>query len=338
MGLTTVMIMTPMQEFHFPDPKALNGAAALSHLGIISAEGADAASFLHGQLSQDVTGQPSTQARLAAFCSAKGRMLASFAILRPQPEAFWLLTDGQVLPAALKRLSMFVLRAKAKLGDAAGKLSAVGLVGPSAQALLGDAAPGEAWQVGPHAASGGQVVRLPDVLGAKRWLWIGPADAAQPLVQELPALPLATWQWLDVMSGVVRIEPATVDQFVPQMVNYELVGGVHFQKGCYPGQEVVARSQYRGTLKRRTFLLHGDGPIQAGQEVFSAADPGQPAGMVANAAAIPASGGQATNAFSALVELKWQALENGWHLGAADGPALALGTMPYEVPLGSSDN
>ena len=338
MELTTVMIMTPMQDFHFPDPKALNGAVALSHLGIISAEGADAASFLHGQLSQDVTGQAPHQARLAAFCSAKGRMLASFIVVKPLPETFWLVTDAQVLPAALKRLSMFVLRAKAKLSDAVGKLSPVGLVGPSAQAWLGDAAPAEPWQASLHAASGGHVVRLPDVLGSPRWLWIGPVEAAEALAKILPALPLATWQWLDVMSGVVRIEPSTVDQFVPQMVNYELVGGVHFQKGCYPGQEIVARSQYRGTLKRRTFLLHGPAPMQAGQEVFSSADPGQPAGMVANAAAIPAANGQPGTTFSALVELKWQALGNGWHLGSAEGPALALGTMPYEVPLGTSDD
>jgi len=119
-------------------------------------------------------------------------------------------------------------------------------------------------------------------------------------------------------------------------VNYELVGGVNFQKGCYPGQEIVARSQYRGTLKRRTFLLHADSPMQSGQEVFSSADASQPAGMVANAAAIPKADGQAGEAFSALVELKWQALDEGWHLGSADGPALSLGTMPYEVPLGAA--
>jgi len=320
-----------MQSPHFPDPQAFDGAALLPHLGIVSAEGQDAASFLHGQLSQDVTGQSASQARLAAFCSAKGRMLASFVVLRPQPESFWLLTDAQVLPAALKRLSMFVLRAKAKLSDASGTLSAVGLVGAAARQWLGDQAAGEPWQATLHAASGGQVVRLPDVLGAARWLWIGPADQAQALVAALPALPLADWQWLDVMSGVVRIEPATVDQFVPQMVNYELVGGVNFQKGCYPGQEIVARSQYRGTLKRRTFLLHADSPMEAGQEVFSVTDTSQPAGLVANAAAAPGGG-----TFSALVELKWQALDDGWRLGSADGPALSLGAMPYEVPLGSA--
>ncbi|RZL04236.1 MAG: folate-binding protein [Rubrivivax sp.] len=327
-----------MQDFHFPDPKALDGAAALSHLGIISAEGPDAASFLHGQLSQDTNHQTADQARLAAFCSPKGRMQASFVTLRPQAESFWLITDAQVLPTVLKRLSMFVMRSKARLSDASGALSLIGLVGPTAERLLGEAALSQSWQAAPHAASGGQLLRLPEVLNAPRGVWIGPVAQAQALASALPALPLTTWQWLDVMSGVVRIEPATVDQFVPQMVNYELVGGVHFHKGCYPGQEIVARSQYRGTLKRRTFLLHGHAPMQAGQEVFSKADPSQPAGLVANAAAIPSSDGQPSTAFSALVELKWQALDQGWHLAAADGPALSLGTMPYEVPLGTSDD
>ena len=333
--LTTVMIMTPMQAFHFPDAKALNGALALPCLGVISADGADAATFLHGQLTQDVTGQTASQARLSAFCSPKGRMLASFVVVRPQAESFWMVTDAQVLPTVLKRLSMFVMRAKARMGDASAAVSVVGLAGEAAEQWLGSEAPTQPWQVSAHDPSGGQVVRLPDVLGVPRWLWLGPVDQAPELVNALPAMPLATWQWLDVMSGVVRIEPATADHFVPQMVNYELVGGVHFQKGCYPGQEIVARSQYRGTLKRRTFLMHGHTPMHAGQEVFSANDPSQPAGLVANAAAMPSGEGPA---FSALVELKWQALEGGWHLGSADGPALTLGTMPYEVPLGTSDD
>ncbi|RZI80233.1 MAG: folate-binding protein [Rubrivivax sp.] len=324
-----------MQAFHFQDPNTFHGAAVLSHLGIISAEGADAATFLHGQLSQDVTGQQTDQARLAAFCSAKGRMLASFVVIKPQAESFWLVTDAQVLPAALKRLSMFVLRAKARLSDGTDSLAAVGLMGSAARDWLGEQAPTAPWQVGTHEASGGRVLRLPDVQGAARWLWIGPKAQLDAVVSALPALPLDAWQWLDVLSGVVRIEPATVDQFVPQMVNYELVGGVNFQKGCYPGQEIVARSQYRGTLKRRTFLLHGEAPMQAGQEVFSEADASQPAGMVANAAAVPGPDGQATAAFSALVELKWQSLEGGWRLGSAEGPVLRLGEMPYEVPMGA---
>ena len=101
-----------------------------------------------------------------------------------------------------------------------------------------------------------------------------------PTPPPLPALDAAAWRWLEVRSGVPRIVAATAEQFVPQMVNLELVGGVNFQKGCYPGQEVVARSQYRGTLKRRAFAVGGAAAMQPGQEIFHGADPGQPAGMV----------------------------------------------------------
>ena len=112
------------------------------------------------------------------------------------------------------------------------------------------------------------LVRLPDAAGRARWLWAGPAEAAESLLAALPALPLAEWDWLEVRSGIAPVQAATVEAFVPQMLNYELVGGVNFQKGCYPGQEVVARSQYRGTLKRRAFLLGAQGAAQPGQELF----------------------------------------------------------------------
>ncbi len=142
----------------------------------------------------------------------------------------------------------------------------------------------------------------------------------------LPALSDDVWRWLEVQSGVPRIVAATVEQFVPQMVNLEVVGGVNFQKGCYPGQEIVARSQYRGTLKRRGYLLEADTAVAPGQEVFNDADPGQPAGMVALAGAL---GGRPV----ALVELKIAALEGGTlHLGAADGPLLKPRALPYAIP------
>lgn len=297
---------------------------ALSNLGFIVAHGDDAASFLHGQMSQDMANQPSNQARLAAYCSAKGRMLASFQSLRPSADTYWLITDLSVLPATLKRLSMFVLRAKVKLQDGAASLAAVGLLGAVASGVAAGQEPGSVWA---DAARGGLWTRLPDASGLVRCLWLGPKDQQQDVLAAYPAVDQACWQWLDVLSGVPRIEAAGSDQFVPQMVNFELVGGVNFSKGCYPGQEVVARSQYRGTLKRRAFVVHGGQAMAAGQELFSAADPGQPAGMVVNAAPCPGSAN-----WSALVELKLNALDTALHVGAADGPQIQLGKLPYEIP------
>ena len=315
-----------MNQNHLPDPTSWSGALRVSDLGIIQAHGEEAATFIHGQISQDVNGQSASEARLAAYCSAKGRMLGSFLNLRPQPDLVWLVADLATVPALVKRLSMFVMRAKLKVSDASETVAVLGLVGASAGASLGATPDAAAWSV--QALAGGQLVRLPDVISVPRWLWVGDAAAGQACLAQLPALPAAQWQWLDVMSGIPRVQQATVDQFVPQMINFELIGGVNFQKGCYPGQEVVARSQYRGTTKRRAFIVHADQALSPGQEVFSEADPGQPAGVVINAAPIPG----AEPRCSALIELKLAAREAKLSADSVDGTAVHMGKLPYALP------
>ncbi|MBU6438285.1 MAG: folate-binding protein, partial [Betaproteobacteria bacterium] len=192
---------------------------------------------------------------------------------------------------------------------------------------LGFAAP-PVWRVAEH--GGVHCLRLPDAAGATRHLLIGaPADIDRlgPALAGLPVLPPGAWDWLQVQSAVPVITAATAEQFVPQMVNLEAVGGVNFQKGCYPGQEVVARSQYRGTLKRRMFPVHGEAALAAGDEVFHSGDPSQPAGMIVLAAAAPSGG------HDALAELKLAALDGGTlHARAPDGPLLHVGTLPYALP------
>ncbi|WP_374565546.1 folate-binding protein YgfZ [Ideonella sp.] len=307
---------------------ALQGAVRLSDWGVIRARGADAASFLQGQLTNDVAGLAPGQATLAGYCSVKGRLLASFVIWSPAAEEFLLACSADLLAATLKRLSMFVLRAKCKLSDASAEVALWGLAGQAATDPWGDHHPAAPWAV--HVASATeQLVRLPDAAGVPRWLLAQAADAAAPA---LPALADAHWRGLEAASGVVRIVAATADQFVPQMVNFEIVGGVNFKKGCYPGQEVVARSQYRGTLKRRAMLLAlpaAEPAMAAGQEVFHDADPGQPGGMVALAGLGP------DGAQLGLVEVKLALAQapGAFHLGAADGPVLALQPLPYPLPV-----
>ncbi|MBK6787895.1 MAG: folate-binding protein YgfZ [Rubrivivax sp.] len=288
------------------------GAVPLPDWGVIRATGTDARSFLHGQLTQDTLHLEPGRARLAGYCSPKGRLLASFVIWTEAASGDMLLAcSADLLPATLKRLSMFVLRAKCKLGDASAALPLHGWAGS-------DVPGAQPWQVTEGAA--GTALRLPDAAGQRRALWLG----AAPPVQE--ALAPEGWQWLEVMSAVPRIVAATVEQFVPQMINLEAVGGVNFQKGCYPGQEVVARSQYRGTLKRRAFLVRSEAALQPGQEVFDAADPEQPAGMVVMAAApagLPAV---------ALVELKTAAAEGRLSAVSPEGPRLTVLPLPYDLP------
>ena len=299
------------------------GAVRLSDWGAISASGADARSFLQGQLTQDMLHLDAGQARLAGYCSAKGRLLATFVVWRRADDEVLLACSADLLPAVLKRLSMFVLRSKCKLVDASAEWPLWGLAGDAARDALGVHAAGAVWSRAD--AGGADLIRLPDAAAdgaaVPRWLWAGATPPA------LPALDANAWRWLEVPSGVARVVAATAEQFVPQMVNLELVGGVNFQKGCYPGQEVVARSQYRGTLKRRAQIVASAQPLQPGQEVFHDADPGQPAGMVVLAGTL---GG---TRHAALVELKLSALNGGsLHAGDASGPLLTPAALPYEIP------
>jgi folate-binding protein YgfZ len=295
----------------------LTGIVPLTHWGLIRARGADAASFLHSQLTNDFSRLGPDEARLAGYCSAKGRLLASFVAWAGGPDEILLACHKSVLAPTLKRLSMFVLRAKCKLSDATAEIALHGLAGEPAQSAAQALA---AW--GRRDVDGGSLIRLPDAAGVPRALL---ASASPPPAG--PALSLDAWGWLEVQSGIAVIEAATAEHFVPQMLNFELVGYVNFQKGCYPGQEIVARSQYRGTVKRRTFLFDVDAAARPGQEVFHSGDPGQPAGQIANAAPRPDGRGS-----SALVEIKLAALDGGdIRLGSADGPLLAQRELPYPV-------
>ncbi|HDR9153724.1 TPA: folate-binding protein YgfZ [Burkholderia vietnamiensis] len=322
----------------FPRPSAADFDAPaacmpLAQFGVIDVAGDDAAAFLHGQLTNDIEHLDAASARVAGYCSPKGRLLASFLAWR-EGHGVRLLVSKDVQAAVQKRLSMFVLRAKAKLSDASDAVAVVGFSGDVRDALSGvfDALPD-----GVHVkvdGPAGVLIRVPDAAGRKRYLWIGPraeVDARiAALAGTLPVVSPAVWDWLDVRAGEPRITQPVVEQFVPQMVNFDVIGAVNFRKGCYPGQEVVARSQYRGTIKRRTALAHVAGEtdsVHAGVELFHSDDPGQPCGMIVNAAAAPAGG------VDALVEIKLAALDSGTvHVGAADGPALAFDALPYAWP------
>jgi folate-binding protein YgfZ len=238
----------------------------------------------------------------------------------------------------LKRLSMFVLRAKVKLSDATEDFHLLGLGGGAVLKTLGT---GNAevlpWQrvavpviEGQHGGAASDapvaadVLTLYPALHQPRALWLAPKDAALP-THLGPELSPQVWVLGEVMSGIAWVEQATFEAFVPQMLNYESVDGVNFKKGCYPGQEVVARSQFRGTLKRRAFIVQSPVPLSAGQEVFSSQDASQPCGLVAQAAS-------SDNQHVAIAELQLSATENNTlHVGQANGPSLTLLTLPYAL-------
>jgi folate-binding protein YgfZ len=240
-----------------------------------------------------------------------------------------------IQPALQKRLTMFVLRAKAKLRDAteeAPTAAVLGLVGAKAgEALERHAGTLPDAPYGKIEGGFGTVIRLADAFGAPRYLWVTSSETA---IAALPALREtlqlggnAAWHLSGIHAGVPQVTPPTQEQFVPQMVNFELIGGVNFKKGCYPGQEIVARSQYLGKLKRRMLPAQVAATgVLPGTDVFASSDPDQPCGQIVNA---EASGDRTL----CLVELKTAVLEQGddIRVGSASGPVLEIGTLPYEL-------
>ncbi|MFC0134139.1 folate-binding protein YgfZ [Massilia eurypsychrophila] len=305
--------------------------AVIGDQGLISVTGADAASFLHNQLTNDVEHLGADEARLAGYCTPKGRLQATFMMWR-NAESIYLQLPRELQPALQKRLSMFVLRAKANLADGGAGVVMLGLGGAAAQAALQQ----HIGTLPDHPYSKvdnplGTLIRVADVFGMPRYQWLLPSGIAATILPALRAtLALGgsqAWELSAIHAGVPQITVATQEQFVPQMINFELLGGVNFKKGCYPGQEIVARSQYLGKLKRRAALVTIDNAeAKAGDEVFALGDPDQPCGMIVNAAPNGAGG------VDALVELKLAALEEGnIRLGSADGAPLVFKPMPYPL-------
>ena len=228
---------------------AAASAARLAGYGVLSVQGADARAFLHAQLTTDIEQLPRERAALAGWCSAKGRLLASFLVI-PHADGYLLQLSRDLAPAVAKRLSMFVLRAKVKVADASAEWSQFGIWG----SFAGGRTPFAVHRDGDVIA-----VRFDD----HRYLLL-----SQSGVDANANRDEAAWRLEEIRAGRPLVEAATQDQFVPQMVNLERIGGVDFQKGCYPGQEIVARAQYRGQVKRRMVRLPApDGAqLQPGQE------------------------------------------------------------------------
>ncbi len=295
-------------ETSFPLPALL----PTGPFSVLEASGADAADFLHKQLTQDVLHLGAQEVRFAGYCNNKGRMQASMLLWRHDADCVRLLLPAEIAPGFAKRLGMFILRSKVKLSITT--LQVVASCGALDGLTLAPLQHGS--------AHGFSVLRLPDSMGLLRHLWLLPQEAVFPL--ELPAAPPPySNAWLDVRAGLPWVTTATYEAFVPQMINFEAIGGVNFKKGCYPGQEVVARSQYLGKLKRRMLLAHVDGEIAAGMEVFSPNDPEQACGSVVQAAAAPGGG------MDCLLELKLAFAEDALQVA---GHALQMLPLPYPLP------
>ncbi|MCR4301074.1 MAG: folate-binding protein YgfZ [Sulfuricaulis sp.] len=322
---------------HFANPEEERRAAAqgnvladLSDLSLIRARGADTQSFLNGQLSNDLRLLDATHSQLAAWCSPKGRMLAIFRLFRRGDDTL-LQLPASLLESTLKRLKMFVLRAKVTLDHADNELVSFGISGPEAEKLLHDAA-GFAPTIIEGCETRNHITAIKLAGPQPRFEIIAPPDMAKKSWDALKnkATPVGppVWQWLDIMAGIPSVVPETSEAFVPQMANLEIVGGVNFKKGCYPGQEIVARMQYLGRLKQRMYRAHFDGNAypRPGDAIFAPDFPGQSAGTVVAAQLSP------DNGFDLLAVIQISSAEAGeLHLGSENGLAVSLASLPYSV-------
>jgi folate-binding protein YgfZ len=284
---------------------------ALTDQGLLRASGEDAAAFLHNLLTNDVNHLQEGEARHAGLCTPKGRLIATFLIWREGAD-YYLQLSADILPAILKKLSMYILRSKVKLADASAERRLMGVFGTR----LG---PSGAMSTAPYA--GGTALRLDD----QRCVLALPATAASP---DLPAGDLSDWHLAEIRAGIPRIVAATQEAFVPQMVNYEVpaVGGVSFQKGCYPGQEIVARTHYLGKVKRRMVHVKLEKDFPPGTEAFTPEAGDQHCGQVVLTAPSSNSG------FESLVVIQSSGVEaNDIRVGAPDGPRAHLLPLPYAV-------
>ena len=309
-------------------------AAPLSDLGLLSVTGEQAAAFLHAQLTNDVQHLVPETARWAGYCTAAGRLLSTFRYWRDASSILLTVSRPLAQPLA-RRLSMYVLRTKAKVADASDAQVLFGLCGEPAAKAAAHAFGLVAVPSADAAASseGVHLVGLPPMPaddGAPerpRWLLAVPAAQAgsawRAIVAVAASVSGAAWRRTEVLAGIPRIVPGTSELFVPQMLNFESVDGVNFRKGCYPGQEIVARSQYLGKLKRRMFAAHADGVSpEPGSDIVPAGG-GEPCGQVVLAAPDGAGG------FDLLFESQVAAVQAGPVL-AGDRP-LSLRTLPYPL-------
>lgn len=283
------------QVAHYGDPSAEIRAAAasevladLSHLSLIAVAGSDAASFLQGQLTNDIRRVDGAHSQLSAYCNPQGRMLAVLRVLL-RADTFLLQLPVSLRDTIMTRLRTYVLRAKVQLTAADDELQRIGLAGPRAFELLREHLGKEPPREIDHCTERGelQIVRLPGV--EPRYLIIGPAADLRTFWQNMVTIArpvgAACWAWLDILAGVPTVYPPTSGAFVPQMANLDLLHGLSFDKGCYAGQEIVARLHYRGKLKQRMVRLHREGgaPPQPGDPINATAPEDQSAGTVVDA-------------------------------------------------------
>ncbi len=319
----TLSRLASTDELLLPD----TAVCLLAHEAVLHVQGPDSERFLQGQLTCDVKQLPATKSTLGARCNPKGRMQSSFRLLRDRSDGYLLSLDAALVPAQIADLNKYAAFFKADVHDVSAHWLRIGLWGDQITAALGSLD-----MVWPDADNqitrqdAGLVIRL-GADAAELWL---PADKATDQVERLlqQAEPAHLNQWLlrQVRTGIGQVSATTFEHFIPQMLNLQALGGVSFKKGCYTGQEIVARMQYLGKLKRRMFrlLLAGTQCPPPGAEIV-ARDSGRSVGEVVMAA-------RSDKMVEILAVVQTDAAQSeALSLADSEGPLLTLSDLPYKL-------
>jgi len=301
-----------------------------SHLGVIRVSGDDAFDFLHGQFTNDLNLVNKETSQLSSYCNPKGRMLAIFRIIKKEDDYF-LLMRRDVIEVVLKKLTMFKLMAKVELIDVSDELVVFGVSGANSVALLNKNNIHEPEK--PEQVTTQQNITAINLAGENpRTLIISPPEDAikiwQALTETCEQTSFKTWELIDIQNGIPQVTAETSEAFIPQMVNLELIGGVNFQKGCYPGQEIVARTHYLGKPNRRMYRINIDSEVcpKAGTNIFSKADGEQAVGKIVNAQ------NNGSNSCDALAVLRTEKEEsNDMHLENQEDTQIKIVALPYSL-------
>jgi len=297
----------------------------LSHLGLLELSGADTFSFMQGQVTNDVKQLDGSRAHYSGYCTPKGRLLALFLAFSHR-DHLHLQMPKELIEATAKRLKMYVMRSKVEIKDVSDSIIKVGINGANTAELLGtlfSQVPQNDYEL--VTLDNAAIIKLP---GSKARFEIFTDMANAPAIwntlsQHAKTANASYWEWLEIQAGIPDVYQKTQEAFVPQMLNLDLLNGINFKKGCYTGQEIVARTHYLGTVKRRTQLAHintttppnaGDDVINGNQEIV---------GKVVRCAAAPGGG------FDILVEVRLESVETGLLL--VGSTPLNLTQLPYEI-------
>ena len=303
----------------------------LSPLGLIGASGEDAQKFLHGQFTNDLNQVTPAVSQLSSYCTPKGRMLSIFRVYRDDAGYHLILPRGVIEPT-IGKLNMFKLMSKVEIGDDSDQRVVFGIAGPAAESALDDSDVSAPAEVNGCAHDKGVTLIRLSIGERTRILLVANLDVAISLWGRLAAkLPVATsnlWDLHDIHAGIPQITADISEAFTPQMTNLELIGGISFKKGCYPGQEIVARTHYLGKPNRRMYRIHvaGADVPQPGTNIFSPEDANQPVGKIVIAQ--QAAAGHS----SALAVLRTaKADAENLHLGDVTGPNISTRPLPYSL-------